>query len=259
MKKKEFVMSINQNLQSTKQPNITFAIIKSDAIRNNVVQNIFKDIKEAGFSIIYGDPTIQINAKMSQVIKFYYEHIGRPYFSDLSKSLTMGSVPLILEYQGSESAITKFRTLIGATNSREASPWTIRGKYGGHLFNPDAPIAENAIHASDSLESVIREIKIMSPHIKTINSLVCGEFKLDDFKINKREFPKKIKILQSDYEIFLSLIKEGKLPSQKLGRQFYDYFKLYESILKDNSHLHVLCNKDGDEARHLILNYVEFI
>jgi len=48
------------------------------------------------------------------------------------------------------------RTMIGATNPREAAPGTIRGDLG-ILFT------ENLVHGSDSAESAAREIAIWFP------------------------------------------------------------------------------------------------
>ncbi|MCX8192086.1 MAG: nucleoside-diphosphate kinase, partial [Nitrososphaerales archaeon] len=52
------------------------------------------------------------------------------------------------------SSISVVRRMIGTTNPLEAAPGTIRGDYG-------FAITENLIHASDSVESFIRESKII--------------------------------------------------------------------------------------------------
>ena len=60
-----------------------------------------------------------------------------------------------------QAAIPRLRNLVGTTASREVPPDTLRGMFGGHIFNADAPIAANAIHASDSATSFVREIKAL--------------------------------------------------------------------------------------------------
>jgi len=242
------------------QPNITFTIIKNDAVKNNVTDQIIAKLIVAGFLVIYRYEETIVKMSMAQTVKFYYEHIGRPYFPELIKCLADGCVPLILEHPfEDEPAFAKLRKLIGATKSRDAEPGTIRGDFGGHLFNPEAPVAENAIHGSDSLISVLNEIRIIFPELTEINSFVYGEFALDQFQVGTPEIAKKIKILGSDYADFNLKYQNNELPKQKLGRAFYDYFKLYESILKDDSRLVELCNKDGVDAINFIDTIVEFI
>ena len=64
---------------------------------------------------------------------------------------------LTLVYQG-EDAITKIRDVCGATNPEEASPTSIRGRYG--RIHSKTGVFENVVHASDSPENAEREIKL---------------------------------------------------------------------------------------------------
>ena len=50
------------------------------------------------------------------------------------------------------------RTMMGATNPKEAAPGTIRGDLAIEM-------TENLIHGSDSPESAAREIGIFFPHL----------------------------------------------------------------------------------------------
>ena len=58
-----------------------------------------------------------------------------------------------------ENCIAKVREINGATKPEEQKPGTIRKKYA-------KGITENCVHASDSLESSKREIKIWFPNFK---------------------------------------------------------------------------------------------
>ena len=58
--------------------------------------------------------------------------------------------------EGPEDTWKVVRTLMGATNPREAAPGTIRGDYGVLL-------TENLVHGSDGPESADREIAIFFP------------------------------------------------------------------------------------------------
>jgi nucleoside-diphosphate kinase len=50
------------------------------------------------------------------------------------------------------------RTMMGATNPRNAAPGTIRGDLG-------LEVTENLVHGSDSAESAAREITIFFPDL----------------------------------------------------------------------------------------------
>lgn len=155
---------------------ITFAMIKNDAVRNGVDRDILTALSAAGFLVIANTPR---QLKLEEALMFYAEHIGRPYFADLMCSIRGTVVPLVLEYvrpNGVDTAVTALRNLIGINNGRLAEPHTIRARFGGHLFDPDAPVAANAIHASDSEESVLREIGIMFPMFNIDAALAQSSF-----------------------------------------------------------------------------------
>ena len=63
---------------------------------------------------------------------------------------------VVLVVEGPEDTWQVVRTMMGATNPREAAPGTIRGDLS-ILFT------ENLIHGSDSAESAEREIEIWFP------------------------------------------------------------------------------------------------
>lgn len=127
--------------------NITFTIIKPDAVRNGHTGKIINHIIEAGFTVRA--------MKMVQLTDataggFYEIHRERPFFKDLIEFMTSGPcVPMVLE---KANAVEDFRTLIGATNPQEAAEGTIRQMYAKSI---DA----NAIHGSDSDENGVRESK----------------------------------------------------------------------------------------------------
>jgi nucleoside-diphosphate kinase len=121
--------------------NITFTMIKPDAVSAGNAGAITKMIEEAGFRIV----SMKL-AKMSRerAGQFYAVHIERPFYEDLCNYMSSGAiVPMILE---KENAVEDFRKLIGATNPAEAEQGTIR-----NLFADS--IEANAIHGSDSDEN----------------------------------------------------------------------------------------------------------
>ncbi len=85
----------------------------------------------------------------------YAEHVGKPFYPDLVSFIGRGpAVAAVIE--GPDDVFAVVRTLMGATNSAEAAPGTIRGDLS-------AQFTENLVHGSDSNESAAREIGIFFP------------------------------------------------------------------------------------------------
>ncbi|HYV90443.1 MAG TPA: nucleoside-diphosphate kinase [Chitinophagales bacterium] len=121
--------------------NRTLTIIKPDGVENGNIGNILQKITDTGFKIIAMKYT---RLSTEQAEKFYAVHRERPFYNDLVKFMTSGTVvPAILE---KENAVEDFRTLIGATNPANAAEGTIR-----KLFAES--IERNAVHGSDSDEN----------------------------------------------------------------------------------------------------------
>ncbi|MCX2743154.1 nucleoside-diphosphate kinase [Mangrovivirga sp. M17] len=121
--------------------NRTFTMIKPDAVGAGNVGAITKMIQEAGFSIKAMKMTKMSAERAGQ---FYEVHKERPFYNDLCEYMSSGAiVPMILE---KDNAVEDFRTLIGATNPKEAAEGTIRALFA-------ESIEANAIHGSDSDEN----------------------------------------------------------------------------------------------------------
>jgi nucleoside-diphosphate kinase len=125
--------------------NITYTMIKPDAVAAGNIGAIIKMIEEAGFRIVAMKMT-KMSAETAG--KFYEVHKERPFYADLCAYMSSGHiVPMILE---KANAVEDFRKLIGATNPANAEPGTIR-----KLFAKS--IEANAIHGSDSDENALIE------------------------------------------------------------------------------------------------------
>ena len=85
----------------------------------------------------------------------YEEHAGKGFYGELVEFITRSPV-VVFVVEGPEDTWQVVRTMMGATNPREAAPGTIRGDLG-ILFT------ENLVHGSDSAESAAREIGIWFP------------------------------------------------------------------------------------------------
>tara|TARA_B100000945_G_C20267788_1_gene542448 strand:+ start:254 stop:679 length:426 start_codon:yes stop_codon:yes gene_type:complete len=127
------------------EKNITFTMIKPDAVEKGYIGGILKKINEAGFEIIAMKLTKLTKEKASE---FYKIHEEKPFFKDLIEYMTSG--PIVSAVLKKENAVEEFRTLIGATNPEEAAEGTIRKLYA-------QSISANAIHGSDSNENAVIE------------------------------------------------------------------------------------------------------
>jgi nucleoside-diphosphate kinase len=126
--------------------NLTFSIIKPDAVRNGHAGQVLDQIITAGFRV---RAMRLVHLSQAQAEAFYEVHRERGFFKDLVSFMTSGPcVPLMLE---KDEAVASFRELIGATDPSKAAPGTIRARFAKSI---DA----NAIHGSDSDENALREI-----------------------------------------------------------------------------------------------------
>jgi nucleoside-diphosphate kinase len=126
--------------------NLTFGIIKPDAVRAGKQGAIIQKVLDSGFKI-RGMKLIHQSLKQAQ--GFYAVHAERPFFGELTEFMSSGAcVVLALE---KENAVPAWRELMGATNPAEAAEGTLRKEFA-------ASIGENAVHGSDSEENAAIEI-----------------------------------------------------------------------------------------------------
>jgi nucleoside-diphosphate kinase len=119
----------------------TLAILKPDCVRKNLTGEVISRIEKAGFRIL-GMKKIQLTEDTAG--GFYAVHKGKGFYDELVRFMSSGPcVPIALE---KTNAISDFRTLIGATDPKEAAPGTIRKLYADNK-------GENIVHGSDSVEN----------------------------------------------------------------------------------------------------------
>src|ERR1041384_8012922 len=123
------------------QPNLTFAIIKPDAVRAGQTGNIIQRIADNGFKV---RALKMVHMTQGVAEGFYAVHRERPFFNDLVSFMTSGpSVVMALE---KPNAVQAWRDLMGPTDATKAPKGTIRGDFG-------TSVQENATHGSDSPEN----------------------------------------------------------------------------------------------------------
>ncbi|MDQ3711163.1 MAG: nucleoside-diphosphate kinase [Acidobacteriota bacterium] len=126
--------------------NLTFGIIKPDAVAKGHMGKIIDKILAGGFQI-RGMKLIHQTKKNAE--GFYAVHAERPFYGELTEFMSSGAcVVLALE---KENAVKAWRDLMGATNPSEAAEGTLRKEFA-------ASIGENAVHGSDSDENAAIEI-----------------------------------------------------------------------------------------------------
>lgn len=119
----------------------TLAILKPDCVRKNLQGEVIARIQKAGFKVL---GMKQLRLSKEQAGAFYAVHKGRPFYDGLVEFMTSGPcMPIGLE---KENAVADFRTLIGATDPKDAADGTIRKLYADNK-------GENIVHGSDSAEN----------------------------------------------------------------------------------------------------------
>jgi len=124
----------------------TLSIIKPDATRRNLTGAITKMLEEAGLRVVASK---RIHMTREQAEGFYAVHKERPFYNDLCNFMTSG--PVVVQVLEGEDAVTRNRTVMGATNPAQADEGTIRKIYA-------ESIEANSVHGSDSDENAATEI-----------------------------------------------------------------------------------------------------
>jgi nucleoside-diphosphate kinase len=126
--------------------NRTFTIIKPDSVRKGNFGKIVSRLEAEGFRVI---GLKKVSLSQQQAEGFYAVHRERPFFKDLVSYMTSG--PVYVAALEADGAVSKLRTLMGATDPVKADAGTIRKEFG-------ESIEQNAIHGSDSDENANVEI-----------------------------------------------------------------------------------------------------
>jgi nucleoside-diphosphate kinase len=133
--------------------NLTFAMIKPDAVAHNNTGKIIDIIEKNNFEIIRLHKAILAKDLAEE---FYAVHKDRPFYGELVEFVTSG--PVVIMALHKENAVAEWRNLIGATNPKDAAPGTIRHEFG-------TSIDKNAVHGSDSSETAAQEIELFFPEM----------------------------------------------------------------------------------------------
>lgn len=141
--------------------NLTFAMIKPDAVSTNNSGKIIDMIEHNGFEIVRLQKVI-IASELAE--EFYAVHKERPFFKELVEFITSG--PVVIMALHKQDAVNNWREFIGATDPAQAAVGTLR-----HSFGTD--IGKNAVHGSDSSQNALSELQLFFPDL--------FGFDMDDF------------------------------------------------------------------------------
>ena len=128
--------------------NRTLFIVKPDAVERHLIGRILAHVEEAGFHLIAGRYTTLTQAECEV---FYAEHKERPFFGELVAYMTSG--PVFLTALEGDGGPLRLREVIGATDPAQAAEGTVRKRFG-------LDKGRNSVHASDSVVSAEREVKL---------------------------------------------------------------------------------------------------
>jgi len=123
-------------------------MIKPDGVQRNLVGEIIARFEKKGLKLS-ALKMLSVTEEMAH--EHYREHVGKPFFDGLVSFIMSGPV-VAMVWEGND-AVHAARSIIGATNPKNADPGSIRGMYA-------TDISQNIIHGADSIESAQREMKI---------------------------------------------------------------------------------------------------
>ncbi|MDA0226032.1 MAG: nucleoside-diphosphate kinase [Proteobacteria bacterium] len=129
----------------------TLSIIKPDAVRKNVIGQIYARFEGAGLRIA---ASRMMQLSRAEAEGFYAVHRERPFFKDLVDFMISG--PVVVQVLEGKNAIAKNRDLMGATDPKKAAAGSIRADFADSI---DA----NAVHGSDAPETAAVEIAYFFP------------------------------------------------------------------------------------------------
>lgn len=125
---------------------LTFAIIKPDAVKRRLAGRILQRIEDEGFAI---RALRLMQLTKAEAEGFYHVHRERPFFGQLTDFMSSG--PAIVMALEATDAVRKWRELMGATDPAKADAGTLRREFG-------ESIERNATHGSDGADTAAFEL-----------------------------------------------------------------------------------------------------
>ncbi|MGD6808221.1 MAG: nucleoside-diphosphate kinase [Candidatus Bathyarchaeia archaeon] len=127
---------------------VTFTMLKPSAVTRGLIGNIISRFESKGLKII---GLKMQTLSQADAERLYNVHKGKPFYPILVEYIT--SAPVVAMVIEGNDAVKVVRSMIGATNPKEAAAGTVRGDMA-------LDTTKNVIHASDSVENAKEEMKI---------------------------------------------------------------------------------------------------
>jgi len=124
----------------------TLIIAKPDAVQRGLIGEIISRLERKGLKLI-GMKMASLDEAMLR--SHYAEHVEKPFYAGLEEFMKSSPV-VLMAWEGFE-CVDSVRTIVGATNPRQADPGSIRGDLA-------IGTGRNLIHASDSKKSGEKEV-----------------------------------------------------------------------------------------------------
>jgi nucleoside-diphosphate kinase len=126
----------------------TFVMVKPDGVQRGLVGEIMRRFENRGFKLV----ALKMCSPSREHLETHYGDLkSKKFFPDLISYMLMGPV-VAMVWEGLTATSTG-RRLVGETNPQNSLPGTIRGDFC-------LETGRNIIHASDSVESAEKEIKL---------------------------------------------------------------------------------------------------
>ncbi|MDP8975450.1 MAG: nucleoside-diphosphate kinase [Actinomycetota bacterium] len=145
----------------------TLVMVKPDGVERGLVGEIVRRLEAKGLRLVAAELRLLDEQTAGRL---YDVHRDKPFFAELVAFVTRSpAMALVVDEpdggteEGSEETWKVVRTLIGATNPRQAAPGTIRGDLG-------LATTENLVHGSDSTEAAAREISVLFPDLPGVST-----------------------------------------------------------------------------------------
>jgi nucleoside-diphosphate kinase len=127
---------------------LTFVMLKPSTVTRGLIGQVISRFETKGLKIV----GLKLHAiTQPEAERLYSVHKGKPFFQSLVEYIT--SAPVVAMVIEGNDAVKTVRSMIGATNPKEAAAGTVRGDMAMET-------TKNVIHASDSVENAQIEMKI---------------------------------------------------------------------------------------------------
>lgn len=136
----------------------TLVLVKPDGVARGLIGEAIKRFEQRGLKIVALKMT-KINQDFSK--EHYADHVKKGFYKGLEEYIVSG--PLVAMVIEGVDAIENVRKIVGATESKSATPGTIRGDFShisySHADKKGSAI-KNIIHSSGNSEDAKKEISL---------------------------------------------------------------------------------------------------